>query len=87
VKPQGDTTRRELNVMGLNDFRPRQIEQARELIEDGAIVLLRGRVFLTVSTDGRDTYMTAPDACSCPAGLNRRLCYHRAAALMITQAG
>lgn len=73
-------------VVTLDDYKPRQIEQARELIEDGAIVPLRRRVFLTVSSDGTETYLTAPEACNCPAGLNNRRCYHRAAAIIVTAA-
>lgn len=70
----------------LADFKPAQIEQARELIEDGAVVPLRRNVWRTVSTDGTETYLTARQACTCPAGLKDRRCYHRAAVEIVSAA-
>lgn len=70
----------------LTDYKPAQIDSARELIEDGAIIPLRSVVFLTVSTDGTETYRTAPTACTCPAGLKGRACYHTAAARLLLAA-
>lgn len=64
----------------LADYKPAQLDAARELIADGAIVPLRSVIFVTVSTDGTETYKTAPTACSCPAGIKGRACYHTAAA-------
>ncbi|MFI9079146.1 DUF6011 domain-containing protein [Streptomyces sioyaensis] len=68
------------------DYQPHQITSARELIEDGAIIPLRSVVFVAVSTDGTETYRTAPTACTCPAGLKARRCYHQLAARMLLAA-
>ncbi|MFI9154504.1 DUF6011 domain-containing protein [Streptomyces sp. NPDC053367] len=70
----------------LTDYKPHQIQSARELIEDGAIIPLRSIVFIAVSTDGTETYKTAPTACSCPAGLKGSRCYHQLAARMLLAA-
>lgn len=65
-------------------FKPAAVEKARQLIADGAIVPVKGRrVFQVVSSNGTDRYLTAPQSCSCPAGLNGRQCYHRAAATLL----
>jgi hypothetical protein len=68
------------------DYKAHQVASARELIEDGAIVPLRSVVFIAVSTDGTETYKTAPTACSCPAGLKGSRCYHQLAARMLLAA-
>lgn len=66
-------------------FKPAAVEKARQLIADRAIVPVRGRrVFAVVSSNGTDRYLTAPQGCTCPAGLRgRHACYHRAAATML----
>lgn len=65
----------------LTGWKPEQIAKATEAIEDGAVIRLRGRVFLVVSTDGTETYRTAATGqCNCPAGLKGRTCFHTAAA-------
>jgi hypothetical protein len=66
-------------------FKPAMIAAAREIIADGAIAPIRGRrVFEVVSSNGIDRYLTAPEACNCPAGLKSRYaCYHRAAATIL----
>jgi len=69
-----------------SDYKPHQIASAVELIEDGAIIPLRSVVFIAVSTDGTETYKTAPTACSCPAGLKGSRCYHQLAARMLLAA-
>jgi hypothetical protein len=65
--------------------KPQAIEKARELIEQGGILPLRGhRVFTVVSSDGARTYKTHPAACTCPAGLRgTHVCYHRVAAQIL----
>lgn len=73
-------TRQAQNTAELRDFKPEQIEAARELIEDGGIVQIRPRVWRTVSTDGREYHLTALNVCNCKAGLRGTRCYHRAAA-------
>lgn len=62
--------------------------KALELIETGGIVAIRGRrVFRTVSSDGTRTYLTAPQACNCAAGLKGKyVCFHRAAAAIMLAA-
>jgi hypothetical protein len=62
------------------DFKPDTAAKALELIEMGGIVAIRGRrVFRTVSSDGTRTYLTAPQACNCKAGLKGKfVCFHRA---------
>lgn len=68
--------------------KPTTIAKAKELIEQGAIVPLRGRrIFTVVASNGNDTYKTAPQACTCPAGLKGRfVCYHRVAAQIVAAA-
>jgi Family of unknown function (DUF6011) len=62
----------------------RQLEQARELIEDAGIVpTARPAVFRTVSTDGSAVYLTTAKWCGCPA---KKECYHRAGVLMVLAA-
>jgi len=73
-------------VADLTDYKPAQIDSARELIEDGAIIPIRPRVYRTVSTDGTEMYLTARQACTCPAGIKSRRCYHRAAVVILTTA-
>ncbi|MFM9629383.1 DUF6011 domain-containing protein [Streptomyces galilaeus] len=70
----------------LTDYKPHQVQSARELIEDGAIVPLRSVIFITVSTDGTETYRTAPTACTCKAGLKGTRCYHQLAARLLLAA-
>lgn len=65
-------------------YSARQADQARELIEDGALVPapVTG-LFLAVSTDGQEVYDTSADTCSCPAS---GACYHRLAACLVLAA-
>lgn len=69
-------------------FKPAQIAKAQELIADGGIVAIRDRrIFRAVSSDGTRTYLTAPQACNCAAGLKaRHACFHRIAATILTAA-
>ncbi|MFF7550929.1 DUF6011 domain-containing protein [Streptomyces canus] len=69
-----------------SDYKPHQIASARELITDGAIIPLRSTVFIAVSTDGTETYKTAPTTCNCPAGLKGSRCYHQLAARLLLAA-
>lgn len=71
-------------AVDLTDYKPSQIDSARELIEDGAIVQIRPRVYRSVSSDGTALYLTATTGqCNCPAGLRSTRCYHVAAALLL----
>lgn len=74
------------SAVDLTDYKAHQVASARELIEDGAIVPLRSVVFVAVSTDGTETYKTAPTGCTCPAGLKGARCYHQLAARMLLTA-
>jgi uncharacterized protein YchJ len=69
-------------------FKPAQVAKAEELIEQGGIVAVRGRrVFQAVSSDGTRTYLAAPQACNCAAGLKaRHACFHRIAATILAAA-
>lgn len=77
--------KRERQEAAVTTYKAHQIESARILIEDAAIIPLRRNIFITVSTDGTDTYLTTPQTCTCPAGLKGHAhpCYHSAAAAMI----
>lgn len=70
--------------------KPAQVAKAQELIADGGLVLIRHTktpVFLVVSSSGTDRYRTAPQACTCKAGLRgQHVCYHRLAAQLLTAA-
>lgn len=71
-------------TVDLADYKPARIDSARELIEDGAIVQIRPRVYRSVSSDGTALYLTATTGqCNCPAGLRSTRCYHVAAALLL----
>jgi hypothetical protein len=74
--------RKARKLAALAEFSARQIEQARELIEDAAIIpTAMAAVVRTVSSDGRRVYLTTRRACTCPASGS---CYHRAAVAMVT---
>jgi hypothetical protein len=61
----------------LSAWTPRQVEQARELIEDGGLVpAAQEGVFLAVSTDGTEVYRCGAGFCGCPAGQKATHCYH-----------
>ncbi|MBB4931864.1 hypothetical protein F4561_002684 [Lipingzhangella halophila] len=66
----------------LAQYKAHQVEKAQELIDQGALIPLRGhRVFLAVSTDGSVTYRAHRAACTCPAGIKgRHACKHQIAA-------
>lgn len=76
---------RERQENAVTGYKPNQIDNARQLIEDAAIIPLRGTVFQTVSTDGTETYLTTAETCTCPAGLKGKACpcYHSAAAAIL----
>lgn len=64
--------------------KPHLVAKAEELIEAGGIVAIRGhRVFRTVGNTGA-SYLTAPEACNCKAGLRaKNVCHHRIAATVM----
>jgi hypothetical protein len=68
-------------------FKPATVAKAMELIEIGGLVAIRPKVFRVVRSDGTGTYLTAPEACTCKAGLRGlHVCYHRAAATILLAA-
>ncbi|MGW3144851.1 DUF6011 domain-containing protein [Streptomyces sp. NPDC001177] len=73
-------------AVDLTDYKAHQVTSARELIEDGGIILIRGHVFAAVSTDGTETHLVHPAACNCKAGLKGTRCYHQLAARMLLAA-
>lgn len=72
----------------LDDFKPNQVDRARELIEQGAILpATRPGMFTAVSSDGTTTYLVHRAGCDCPAGARgKHQCYHRCAAAILTAA-
>lgn len=73
---------RQEQALASDAYKPEQIAAAIEAIEDGAVIPLRGRIFLVVSTNGQDIHRTTATACSCPAGIKGRRCFHRAAVIL-----
>lgn len=69
----------------LDDFKPAQVDKARELVEQGGILRTsRPGMYTAVSSDGAVTYLVHASACTCPAGQRgRHLCYHRASAVIL----
>jgi hypothetical protein len=71
----------------IKGFTEAQVEAARELIEDGALVPLRRGVFRVVSTDGLRHYLTHSQGCNCPFGIRRttaKACKHMLGARIVT---
>lgn len=73
-------------AVDLTDYKAHQVASARELIEDGAIILIRGNIFAAISTDGTETHLVHPAACNCKAGLKGSRCYHVLAARLLLAA-
>lgn len=69
-------------------YKAHLVTKAEELIEQGGIIALRGRnIFQVVASNGTDTYKTAPQGCTCAAGLKgKHVCYHRIAAHILSLA-
>lgn len=81
---RAEATARAKAVAGV---KPEMVAKAHELIEDGAIIPLRGhRVFQAVASNGVDLYLVASQACNCQAGLKGRTCYHKVAARILALA-
>ncbi|MEU9887961.1 helix-turn-helix domain-containing protein [Sphaerisporangium sp. NPDC051011] len=72
----------------LRDWKAAQVDKARELIEQGGILPSRRRpgIYTAVSSDGSATYLVHEAACTCPAGMKQRACYHRAAVAILSAA-
>jgi hypothetical protein len=71
----------------LTAWTPSQVEEARQAIEDGAVVPSnRDGVFHVVSTDGTEVHLVHRNGCNCTAGLKThhpRPCWHRAAVAIV----
>lgn len=75
----------------LADYSAAQVAKAVELLEDGAIHLLRNGIYLAVSSDGTQVHRThVAGHCTCVAGLKTERaghgCYHVAAARVLEAA-
>lgn len=72
----------------LDDYKPFQIDKARELIEQRGIVpsVRRPGFYTVASSDGTTTYLVHSAACSCPASRHGRRCYHLAAVALLEAA-
>jgi len=72
----------------LSAWTPAQVEDARQAIEDGAVVpSTREGVFHVVSADGSEVHLVHRDGCNCTAGLKThhpRPCWHRCAVAIVT---
>lgn len=70
-------------------FAAAQVEKARELIEMGGLVPVRGQIFRAVSSTGDETYLTHPQTCTCKAARRGKAtpCYHSLAARVLVAAG
>ena len=71
----------------LDDYKPHQIQSARDAIEQRAILpTSRPGIWTAVSSDGTTTYLVHAAACTCIAGQKGRQCWHRAAVAILTAA-
>jgi hypothetical protein len=76
-------------VAALQASRNPAAARAASLLLAGAYARLPGhggRVFRTASMSNIGTYLTAPEACTCTAGLYDKLCYHRVAITVLLAA-
>ena len=71
----------------LSQWTPVQVEDARQAIEDGAVVpSTREGVFHVVSSDGTEVHLTHRNGCNCANGLRTlppRPCWHRCSVAMV----
>lgn len=71
----------------LSAWTPSQVEDARQAIEDGAVVPSnREGVFHVVSNDGSEVHLVHTDGCNCTSGLRTlppRPCFHRCAVVIV----
>lgn len=73
----------------LDNFKPVQVDKAREAIEQGAVIpTSRSGLYFAVSSDGTTHYLVdqAERSCTCPAGARGVRCYHLASAEILTAA-
>jgi len=67
----------------LASFTAAQIDKARELLADRALIPIRAGIWQAISSDGVTRYLVAERTCNCPGGIHGRECYHQAAARMV----
>ena len=71
----------------LTPWTPAQVAEARQAIEDGAVVpSSREGVFHVVSVDGTEVHLVHRDGCNCTSGLKThqpRPCWHRCAVAIV----
>ncbi len=83
----GPTVRTAAAAADLSAWTPAQVEDARQAIEDGAVVPSnREGVFHVVSSDGTEVYRTHRNGCVCTNGLQTlppRPCWHRCAVVIV----
>ena len=72
----------------LDDYKPAQIDKAREAIEQQAILpTKRPGIYTAVSSDGTTHYLVHASGCTCPAGQRGKyVCWHRAGVAILTAA-
>lgn len=74
----------------LSAWTDRQVEEARQALEDGAVVTsTRQGVYHVVAVDGSEVHLTHRDGCNCAGGLQSRPprpCWHRCAVAMLEAA-
>jgi hypothetical protein len=79
--------RKAAKVADLSAWTESQIEDARQAIEDGAVVPSnREGVFHVVGGDGTEVHLVALDGCNCVSGLKNRPprpCWHRCAVAIV----
>ena len=82
--------RKAVKTADLSAWTPSQVEEARQAIEDGAVVpSTREGVFHVVSSDGSEVYRTHRNGCTCTNGLKTRPsrpCWHRCAVAIVLAA-
>jgi hypothetical protein len=82
--------RRAARTTDLSAWTESQVEDARQAIEDGAVVpSTRPGVFHIVSSDGTEVHLTAERGCNCTSGLQTRPprpCWHRCAVAVVLAA-
>jgi hypothetical protein len=82
--------RKAAKAADLSAWTPSQIEDARQALEDGAVIpTTRKGVFHVVSSDGSEVHLVHRDGCNCTSGLKTlppRPCWHRAAVAIVLAA-
>jgi len=79
--------RKAARTADLSAWTPAQVAEARQAIEDGAVVpSTREGVYHVVSSDGSEVHRTSREGCNCANGLQvhpSRPCFHRCAVAIV----